>query len=100
MKYPLIIILLIFFCSNMAIAQDAGDGINIQFTDEQSKPIDGLFVQLMKTSDSSLVLSAFTDSKGSAGFVNVKDGNYFIYVGQFQYEVYQSSSFTKKNNIR
>jgi len=88
MKHPLILILVALFCHTMALGQ-AGV-INQKFIDDQNKPIEGLFVQLMKASDSSLVLSSFSDAKGNVQFVNVKEGTYFIYIAPFTYEAYWS----------
>jgi iron complex outermembrane receptor protein len=88
MKHPLILILIALFCHSMAIGQ-AGV-INQKFTDDQHKPIEGLFVQLMKASDSSLVFSSFSDAKGEVQFINVKEGVYFTYIAPFTYEAYRS----------
>lgn len=96
MKHPLIVILLLFFCHYKTQAQDAVSRIDVQFYDDQNKPVNGLFVQLMQAKDSSLAFSVFTGANGVADFSNVKPGRYFIYVMQFQYENYTSPIFIKK----
>ena len=93
MKFPLSLIVFCFFFSIIGNAQSGVGAVNIKFTDEQQKPVNGLLVQLMKTADSSLVLSSFSEPDGSVKFVNVRKGAYFIYVAQFVYDAYKSSSF-------
>jgi hypothetical protein len=93
MKLPLSLIVFCFFCCIVGNAQSGTGTVNVRFVDEQQKPIDGLLVQLMKPSDSSLVLSSFSGTDGHVQFINVRKGNYFIYVAQFGYEAYKSASF-------
>jgi hypothetical protein len=97
MKHPLILILVALFCQVLAFGQTGV--INQKFTDDQHKPIDGLFVQLMKANDSSLVLSSFSDAKGNVQFVNVKEGSYFTYIAPFTYEAYRSPKIVVSQSL-
>ncbi|MGP8215285.1 MAG: outer membrane beta-barrel protein [Bacteroidia bacterium] len=93
-KLPFILPLVFLFCNILSDAQKRPMGtVNAKFIDEQKKPVDGLFVQLMQTRDSSLALSSFSGSDGKVQFINVKQGSYFIYITQLGFEDYTSEPF-------
>lgn len=60
------------------------------FKDNQQQPILDAIVQLLKSSDSSLVKTEFTDEKGQFKFTEIKTGFYFIQSNVLGYEKYTS----------
>jgi len=59
--------------------------------DDQQKPIDGVFAQLVNAKDSSMVQYNVSGQDGKIEFSDVKQGSYIIYISQAGFENYYSS---------
>ena len=68
--------------------------IQVKVTDQQQKPIDGVFAQLMKTKDSTVVKYSISDAAGVISFDGIKAGSYLIYISQTGFENYFSPSIS------
>jgi len=76
-----------------SVAAKPSGKVGIKITDEQQKPLDGIFVQLMNAKDSTMAMYSASTKDGSAEFIEVKNGNYFIYIAQTGYKNYFSAVF-------
>jgi len=76
-----------------ALAQTMGV-VNLKVYDEQQKPIDGAFAQLVKAKDSIMAQYSVTGQNGIVEFTNVSNGNYLVYIYQTGFENYYSAVFT------
>ena len=57
----------------LAFAQKVGT-IDLKITDEQQKPLDGIFAQLVKEKDSTMAQFTVSDQAGTIEFSNVTMG--------------------------
>jgi hypothetical protein len=76
----------------LAFAQKVGT-IDLKITDEQQKPLDGIFAQLVKEKDSTMAQFTVSDQAGTIEFSNVTMGKYLVYVSQTGFENYYTSVF-------
>jgi hypothetical protein len=71
-----------------------------QIADEQSGlPLSDVIVQLIRSKDSVLVKTEFTDEKGTFIFPNVDSGNYFIRTNLLNYPAYASAVFVVQGDL-
>jgi len=77
----------------MLNARTAGS-ISAKITDVEQKPIDGVFVQLLKAKDSAMVKFTVSGKDGNIEFTNIVYGTYFLSISQTGYEAYNSPLFT------
>lgn len=75
-----------------AIAQTGGS-VELKVADEQQKPQEGVFAQLVKAKDSTMAQYAITDKTGVIDFTNVPNGKYLVYISQTGFENYYTSIF-------
>ncbi len=86
------LLFLFLIVCQLVLAQKPGT-INLKMADEQQKPLDGVFVQLVKSKDSTMAQYAITAPNGTVEFTNVAKGKYIVYVSQTGFENYFSSPF-------
>lgn len=67
--------------------------VNGKIADPNKKPIDYATVALLKASDSSLVKTALSDTKGEYQFTQLREGQYLISVTSVGYKKTRSSKF-------
>src|SRR6185312_15884634 len=77
---------------SQAVLAQAGK-VDVKVLDQQQKPLDGVFVQLVKAKDSSMTQYTITEPTGNTEFANVSGGQYRIYVSQTGFENYFSKVF-------
>jgi len=94
MKYLLFLLVLMVMSMHNNASGQAGGNINLKVSDSLKKPLEGIMVQLVKAKDSSMAMYAFTETDGSAKFVNVVYDKYRIYISQVGYGSYFSSVFS------
>jgi len=93
MKLPLMLAVLLT-CLNV-FAQDIDRGkISVVVFNEKNEPLENVTVELMKSTDSSLVKVSLTDKSGSAEFEKIRFGSYIIKAGMTNYTTEFSKSFT------
>jgi len=85
------------FLFNAAFSQIAGK-VDVKVIDQQQKPQDGVFVQLVKAKDSVMAQYTITETTGTAEFTNVAKGQYMIYISQTGFENYFSKAFEVDSN--
>ena len=91
MKTLLLIIISVVFHS-ILVAQDSISEYELtgSINDNENKPVIDAVIQLLKTSDSSLVKTEFTDEKGQFKFAGINTGAYFIQANVIGYSKYLS----------
>lgn len=92
MKQSVFIFAIIFFANKISAQEN-----NIQkneligyIVNEQKHPVQDVIIQLLKTSDSSLVKTEFSDEKGEFKFSDINTGSYFIQTNSIGYVKYNS----------
>ncbi len=76
----------------MAFAQSGT--VDLKIADEQQKPLDGVFAQLVKSKDSTMAQYGVSGQDGSLEFTNIVNGKYIVYISQTGFENYYSEAFT------
>ena len=93
MKLTLVLAVLLT-CLNV-FAQDIDRGkISVAVFNEKNEPLENVTVELMKSTDSSLVKVSLTDKSGLAEFEKIRIGSYIIKAGMTNYTAEFSKSFT------
>lgn len=82
--------------SLIAFAKQGGK-VDVTIGDEQQKPLEGIFVELMAAKDSAMVQYTVSGADGNAEFVNIKQGDYRVYISQTGYTNYFSPVFAIDN---
>jgi hypothetical protein len=90
-KFYLAALLCLF---TLMVSARPGGTVDVKISDEQQKPLEGIFVQLMNSKDSAMVQYTLSDKNGATEFTNIKQGNYFVYISQTGYQNFFSQSFT------
>ncbi len=92
MKQSVFIFAIIFFANQISAQEN-----NIQkneligyIVNEQKQPVQDVIIQLLKTSDSSLVKTEFSDEKGEFKFSDINTGSYFIQTNSIGYVKHNS----------
>ncbi|HWY97818.1 MAG TPA: outer membrane beta-barrel protein, partial [Bacteroidia bacterium] len=67
--------------------------VDLKIANDQQKPVEGVFAQLVKSKDSSMTQYAVSGQNGDIKFSNVPKGKYLVYVTQTGFEDYYSSVF-------
>lgn len=80
------------FLSFSSLAQQGK--IDVTVKDDQQKPVDGAFAQLLNHKDSSLVKYSISGADGKIEFDGLKNGQFIIYIAQTGYENYYSDVIT------
>ncbi|HXP53254.1 MAG TPA: carboxypeptidase-like regulatory domain-containing protein, partial [Bacteroidia bacterium] len=92
MRNQIKLLILPLLVCQLAFAQKAGT-IDLKVIDEQQKPLDGVFAQLVKSKDSTMAQFTVSDQGGTIEFVNVATGKYLVYVSQTGFENYYTPVF-------
>jgi hypothetical protein len=92
MQKKTFILLVGLFAWFLAGARTSGK-IDLKIVDQEQKPLDGIFVQLVHAKDSSMAQYAVSNADGSVEFTNVPQGDYRIYILQTGFNAYFSNSF-------
>ncbi|MES2568021.1 MAG: TonB-dependent receptor [Bacteroidota bacterium] len=71
-----------------------------KFLSAQNAPVADAIIQLLKSSDSSLVKTEFTDTKGNFTFADTKQGSYLIQTNVLGYKSYLSPLITLNSTIQ
>jgi hypothetical protein len=91
--------ILCVFISAKLFAQTPDEGrISIGFVDEKNTPIEGAFIQLLKSTDSIPIQTLISGQNGSVEFMKVQDGTYFIMASLVGLSNYFSPVFSITNN--
>ena len=92
----LILAIVIFFISSVAISQTTERGkITVKVTGEQQKPIEGATAELLRVKDSLLVKVAISNRSGVIEFENIRFGAYLIRISY----VNHGRSFSSNINL-
>jgi uncharacterized surface anchored protein len=78
---------------NIASSQNNGK-LNIVVTDQNQKPMESTFVELLDAKDSSLVQFSTTGKDGNIEFNGLKNGKYIVFVPESGYTNYTSNLVT------
>lgn len=92
-----ILLVLLFSCSIGAIAQNLS--LSGELVNADNTPIADAIVQLLKSSDSSLVKNEFTDDKGNFSYNNITSNSYIIQVNMIGYKSFISQSIDLNTSI-
>ncbi|MBI3521011.1 MAG: TonB-dependent receptor, partial [Bacteroidetes bacterium] len=90
--------ILFCFCKN-GIAQSDTYALSGKMVDQDNKPVADAIIQLLKSSDSSIVKNEFTDDKGVYNFNGVKSGSYRIQTTVIGYKPFLSSVIDVTKNV-
>ncbi|MDF2453348.1 MAG: hypothetical protein K0S26_2852 [Bacteroidota bacterium] len=74
--------------------------ISGKFLNKENAPVADAIIQLLRSSDSSLVKNEFTDEKGTFAFNDTKEGSYFIQANVLGYKSYLSQLIDVKDNVQ
>lgn len=88
----------ILFTSQVAKAQSYS--ISGKFLNQENTPIADAIIQLLKSSDSSLVKNEFTDEKGTFNFSDTKEGSYIIHANVLGYKGFLSSLINVNYDVK
>ncbi len=100
MKYLLYLFILLGLCGNYNANAQADGKIDLKISDPDKKPLEGIYVQLVKAKDSTMVFYAFSGQDGAVEFANVSDDAYRVYISQTGYSIYFSTAFKIDNSTR
>ncbi|HSY76845.1 MAG TPA: carboxypeptidase-like regulatory domain-containing protein, partial [Bacteroidia bacterium] len=95
MKY---ITLYIYFLITCLTVTAQNGKIDVKVTDQQQKPVDGVFAQLLNSKDSAMVRYTVSGPDGLIEFANIKYGKYIVYISQAGYENYYSQVISLDSN--
>jgi len=87
-SFTSICLLSVFACGNL-LAQTGGT-VSLKVNDQQNKPLDGVFVQLVKAKDSAMAKYSVTGENGMVEFSDVDKGKYIVFISQAGFENYYS----------
>ena len=90
-----ILLLIAFGCCVYVSAQETDRGkINVTILNEKNEPLENVTVELLKSTDSSLVKVALTDKAGVAEFEKINSGPYLLKMSLTNYSTEYSKPFT------
>jgi len=92
--FPYLLVILALCVQEEYVSGQVNGKVDLKVSDSTQKPLNGIFVQLMKVKDSSMALYTFTGQDGLAEFTNVKYDRYKIYISQVGYNNYFSAPFS------
>jgi len=90
----------IFFLSLFVFAQAQTHNVSGKLLGSQNAPVADAIIQLLKSSDSSLVKTEFTDDKGNFTFSGTKQGAYIIQTTVLGYKSFLSSPIDVNSSIQ
>jgi 5-hydroxyisourate hydrolase-like protein (transthyretin family) len=87
----------LFYILSISIQPTEIGNISGEIKTHLMQPASNINISLYRSSDSSLILTAFTDLKGKYVFQNIPNGTYYISVYAVGYESYKTSFMHAKN---
>ena len=91
-----------FFISVLLAFTAFGQGVfsvNGQVLDSLNQPVDGVIIQVLNGSDSTLAKTGLSESDGRFSIGLSKEGNYFVMTTALGFQVFTSDRFTLNNDI-